>query len=123
MNIISELDKRALKKNVPEIASGFTVRVHQKIKEGDKDRIQVFEGLVIKVSSGSDISKSFTVRKVVDSVGVEKIFPLHSPNVDRIEVVKKAKVRRSKLYYVRTAQGARTKFYEKKKDAAPLGTK
>ncbi len=87
--------------SLPTLKSGLTVRVHQKIKEGDKQRVQIFEGLVIKISSGSGVSKTFTVRKVVDGVGVEKIFPVQSPNVSKIEVVRASKVRRAKLYYLR----------------------
>jgi large subunit ribosomal protein L19 len=83
------------------LKSGDTIRVHQKIQEGDKSRIQVFEGLVIARKHGDEAGGTITVRKVVDGVGVERIFPIFSPNIDKIEVVRKAKVRRSKLYNVR----------------------
>jgi large subunit ribosomal protein L19 len=83
------------------LKSGDTIRVHQKIQEGDKSRIQIFEGLVIARKHGDEAGGTFTVRKVVDGVGVERIFPIFSPNIDKIEVVRKAKVRRSKLYNVR----------------------
>lgn len=88
----------------PEIKPGYTVKVHQKIKEGDKERIQVFEGIVISHHGGKNINATFTVRKISDGVGVEKIFPLYSPTIAKIEVVKKAKVRRAKLYYLRNYQ-------------------
>lgn len=83
------------------LSSGDTVRVHQKIKEGDKSRIQVFEGLIISRKHGNEAGGTFTVRKIVDKVGVERIFPFYSPNLEKIEVVRKSKTRRSKLYHVR----------------------
>lgn len=88
----------------PEIKPGYTVKVHQKIKEADKERIQVFEGIVIAHHGGKNINATITVRKISDGVGVEKIFPLYSPTIAKIEVVKKAKVRRAKLYYLRNYQ-------------------
>ena len=102
--IIQKLQKLNLKK-APKIEPGMTVRVHQKIKEGEKERIQVFEGLVLKVSAGHGIDKTFTVRKIVDGIGVEKIFPINSPHIDRIEITKKSKIRRAKLYYMRERFG------------------
>lgn len=98
-----------------ELRSGYTVRVHQKIREGDKERLQAFEGVVIKIGSGPGVSKTFTVRKVVDGVGVEKIFPLLSPNIAKIDIVKKSRVRRAKLYYLRGKLGEKFKLYEEKK--------
>jgi large subunit ribosomal protein L19 len=83
----------------------MTVKVHQKIKEGEKERVQIFEGLVIKISAGHAADSTFTVRKVVEGIGVEKIFPINSPNVAKIEVIKKSKVRRAKLYYMRELFG------------------
>jgi len=103
-------------KDMPDIRPGDTVKVHQKIKEGDKERIQIFEGLVIARKHGKGISSTITVRKVVESIGVERIFPVHSPSVAKIEVVKSGKVRRSKLYYLRTAKGTKARL--KKKDLA-----
>lgn len=94
-------DSKFISTTAPLLKSGFTVKVHQKIKEGDKERVQIFEGLIIKISSGSGVSKTFTVRKVVDGVGVEKIFPVNSPNVAKVEIVRASKVRRAKLYYLR----------------------
>lgn len=85
----------------PQIRPGYMVRVHQNIKEGDKERIQVFEGLVIGTHGGSGVSSTFTVRKVSHGVGVERVFPLHSPKLAKIEVIKVVNVRRSKLYYLR----------------------
>lgn len=102
--ILQEINTRGLKKN-PSIEPGMTVRVHQKIREGEKERIQVFEGLVIKISHGQGVNKTFTVRKVVEGIGVEKVFPFHSPNVQKIEVKKKSKIRRAKLYYMRDRFG------------------
>ena len=102
--IIQKLQKLNLQK-APKIEPGMTVRVHQKIKEGEKERIQIFEGLVIAVSSGYGVDKTFTVRKIVEGIGVEKIFPIHSPNIAKIEITKKSKVRRAKLYYMRERFG------------------
>jgi large subunit ribosomal protein L19 len=99
---------------ISELRSGYTVRVHQKIREGDKERLQAFEGIVIKIGSGSGVSKTFTVRKVVDGIGVEKIFPLLSPNIAKIDIVKKSRVRRAKLYYLRGKLGEKFKLYEEK---------
>jgi large subunit ribosomal protein L19 len=111
MDKITSFTKEQLKKDLPEIRPGYTVRVHQKIREGDKQRIQIFEGLVIAKKHGRGINATITVRKVSQGVGVERIFPLHSPTIEKIEVVKKGKVRRAKLYYIRqkTAKEARLK--------------
>ena len=84
-----------------DMRSGDTVRVWQKIKEGEKTRLQAFEGMVLAIKHGKEAGSTFTVRKVIDETGVERIFPLYSPAIDSIEVIKRAKVRRSKLYYVR----------------------
>lgn len=100
------------KKRVPDIKTGMTVRVHQKIKEGEKERVQIFEGLVIKVSSGTGVNKTFTVRNIMSGVGVEKIFPLYSTNVVKIEVKKQAQVRRAKLYYMRKLRGKAARLIE-----------
>jgi large subunit ribosomal protein L19 len=100
-------------KPMPDIKPGDLVRVHQKIKEGDKQRIQIFEGIVIARKHGKGITSTITVRKVVEGVGVERIFPVHSPSLEKIEVVKSSKVRRSKLYYLRTAKGTKARLKNK----------
>jgi large subunit ribosomal protein L19 len=99
-----------LKKNVPDIRPGDTVRVSQKIKEKDKERIQDFEGVVIAKKHGEGISGTITVRKVISGVGVEKVFPLHAPTIEKIEVLRRGKVRRAKLYYLRTAKGKKARL-------------
>lgn len=100
MNVAS-IEKLYLRSDLPEIRPGATVNVVQKIREGDKERLASFEGLVIARKHGRGISVTFTVRKVVDGVGVERIFPLHSPTINKIEVLRRSKVRRAKLYYIR----------------------
>lgn len=89
------------------------MNVHQKIKEGEKERIQIFKGLVIRINAGHKTDKTFTVRKVVEGVGVEKIFPMHSSMITKIEVVKQGKVRRAKLFYMRDLEGKSTRLREK----------
>ena len=96
---ISPIDMEA-RKNI-DMRSGDTIRVWQKIKEGDKTRLQAFEGMILAIKHGKENGGTFTVRKVIDEVGVERIFPLYSPVIDSIEILKRAKVRRSKLYYIR----------------------
>jgi large subunit ribosomal protein L19 len=106
-------NKTQLKSGVLEIRPGDTVKVHQKIKEKDKERIQVFEGLVIAAKHGKGVNGTITVRKVSFGVGVERIFPIHSPRIEKIEIIKKSKVRRSKLYYLREAKGEKAKLKRK----------
>ena len=101
MNVIDKITASQLNPNVPEFRVGDTVRVDVKIIEGKRERIQAFEGTVIK-KHGSGVSETFTVRAVYSGVGVEKTFPVHSPNIDSIEVIKKGKVRRAKLYFLRS---------------------
>src|SRR5512136_1646899 len=101
---IADIESKYLRKDVPQFRAGDTVRVHSKIKEGDKERVQVFEGVVIRHRRG-DVRSMFTVRKVSYGVGVERMFPVHSPRLDRIEVVSRGEVRRSRLYYLRDLQG------------------
>jgi large subunit ribosomal protein L19 len=100
-------------KEMPEIRPGDTVKVYQKIQEKDKERIQVFEGQVLARKHGKGVSSTLTVRKVSGGVGVEKLFPLHSPVIDRIELVKRGKVRRAKLYYLREAKGRKARLRQK----------
>jgi len=107
---LEKFNQDQLKKNQPEINPGDTIKIHQKIKEGDKERIQMFEGLVIAKKHGKGISSNITVRKVMQGVGVERIFPVNSPMIEKIEIVRKGKVKRSKLYYLRTAKGKRARL-------------
>jgi large subunit ribosomal protein L19 len=100
MNVIIELEKSMMRSDLPDFRSGDTISVHYKIKEGDRERIQIFEGVVI-AKKGGGVRETFIVRKVSYGVGVERIFPLHSPLIDKIEVKKKGKVRKAKLYYLR----------------------
>ena len=104
MDMIKAFTNEQLKKEVPVINIGDTVRIHNKIKEGSRERIQMFEGVVISKKNGG-ISETFTVRRIAYGVGVEKTFPIHSPNVVGVKVVRKGKVRRAKLYYVRDKIG------------------
>ena len=113
MHALTAVEKNELKTDIPPFLVGDTVKVHVKIKEGDKERIQVFEGVVIARRNG-DLRSSFTVRKISFGQGVERIFPLHSPIIDKIEVSKKGKVRRAKLYYLRTLKGKAAKIREVK---------
>ncbi|MDD3218601.1 MAG: 50S ribosomal protein L19 [Lachnospiraceae bacterium] len=109
--IIKNIEAAQLKAEVPEFAVGDTVRVHGKIKEGNRERIQIFEGTVLKKQGGST-RETFTVRKLSNGVGVEKTWPLHSPNVVNVEVVRRGKVRRAKLNYLRTRTGKAAKVKE-----------
>lgn len=109
--ILDYVTASAIRK-VPAIKPGATVKVYQKIVEGEKERVQMFQGLVIRVSAGAGVDKTFTVRKVVQGVGVEKIFPIHSPTIEKLVVVKQGKVRRAKLYYMRDLQGKSTRLRE-----------
>lgn len=99
------IHKETLEKKVPDLKPGQTVKVYQRIKEGEKERTQMFEGLIIAVGSGGGTNKTFTVRKVVDGIGVEKVFPFYGNTIEKVVVKKEAKVRRAKLYYLRTAIG------------------
>lgn len=110
-DIIKKIEAEQLKQEVPQFNVGDTVRVHAKIKEGNRERIQVFEGTVIKKQGGSSRA-TFTVRKNSNGIGVEKTWPLHSPFVEKVEVVRTGKVRRAKLYYLRDRVGKRAKVKE-----------
>ena len=114
LQLVNEVTKSQLKKDIPFFRTGSTVRVHVKIKEGDKSRIQVFEGLVI-TRSGGGINEMFTVRKISNQIGVERTFPLHSPIIDKMEVVRHGKVRRNKLYYLRGRSGKAARIKEIRK--------
>ncbi|HLX36266.1 MAG TPA: 50S ribosomal protein L19 [Candidatus Binataceae bacterium] len=103
-SIIKKVEDRALRSDLPEFRVGDTVRVHVKVREGEKERVQAFEGVVIKINRGGNRT-AFTVRKVSYGVGVERIFPLHSPRIDRLQVLSKSKVRRARLYYLRGLSG------------------
>lgn len=109
--IIRKIEAEQLKEGITEFRVGDTVRVHAKIKEGNRERIQVFEGVVLKRQNGS-VRETFTVRKTSNGVGVERTWPLHSPSIDHIEVVRKGKVRRAKLNYLRGRVGKRAKVKE-----------
>ena len=114
MDILKQLTAEQLKEDAPKIRIGETVKVHVKIREGERERIQVFEGTVI-ARNNSGIAETFTVRRVSYGVGVERVFPLHSPNVAKVETVRKGKVRRSKLYYLRDRVGKAAKVKEQLK--------
>ncbi len=109
MGIIEDITKDMIRNDIPDFWVGDTVRVHQKIKEGNKERVQIFEGVVIG-RKGGGISESFCVRKVSDGISIEKVFPLNSPAIAKIEVASRGKVRRAKLYYLRTAKGKKAKI-------------
>ncbi len=111
MNIIATLEKEGLKENVANFNIGDTVKVFVKVVEGDKERLQAYEGVVIARKNGS-IRETFTVRRISFGVGVERTFPIHSPRIDHVEVIRKGKVRRAKLYYVRKLSGKRAKIKE-----------
>jgi large subunit ribosomal protein L19 len=116
MNLIAELEAeqiKALAKDIPDFAAGDTVRVGYKVTEGTRSRVQAYEGVVIGRSGGNGIGASFTVRKISFGEGVERVFPLHSPNIDSITVVRRGKVRRAKLYYLRERRGKSARISEK----------
>ncbi|HSH35170.1 50S ribosomal protein L19 [Schnuerera sp.] len=113
MDIIRVLEDEQMKDNLPDLNVGDTVQVHYKIKEGTRERIQIFEGTVIK-RQGGGIRETFTVRRLSYGVGVERTFPLHSPRIEKLVITRKGKVRRSKLYYLRERQGKSAKVKEKK---------
>ena len=113
MNMIKEIEKEQMKQEPPKFNVGDTVKVHLKIVEGKRERVQIFEGLVIKKQNGG-VSENFTVRKISSGVGVEKTLPLHSPKILDVEVVRKGKVRRAKLYYIRERIGKKAKVKEKR---------
>lgn len=113
MNLLEAVDKQQMRDDIPDFRPGDTVRVHAKVRERGKERIQVFEGVVIRKRRGQKRS-TFTVRKISFGVGVERIFPLYSPNIDKIEVVRYGKVRRAKLYYLRNKRGKAARIKERR---------
>jgi large subunit ribosomal protein L19 len=119
MNQLERIQRSLVKKTIPKFEIGDTVRVHAKVVEGDKERIQVFEGVVIARKGGQN-NETFTVRKISYGVGVERIFPVHSPIVLRVEVVRQGKVRRAKLYYLRAKKGRTAKLEEREYNQAEL---
>ena len=104
MTIIEKIEREQLRMDIPQFKAGDTVKVHMRIIEGEKERIQVFQGAVIRLSKGTT-NATFTVRKISDGVGVERVFPMHSPSIERVEVVQEGRVRRSRLYYLRNLKG------------------
>ena len=113
MQRIKQLEREMMRMDLPQFAAGDTVKVHVKIREGEKERIQAFQGVCISKRKGST-NATFTVRKVSYGVGVEKIFPLHSPSIDRIEVITRGRVRRSKIYYLRKLRGKAARIRERR---------
>jgi large subunit ribosomal protein L19 len=114
MNVIDSIDAEGLKSSVPQFRAGDRVRVHVRVVEGEKSRIQIFEGDVIGRRHGVGLRATFTVRKTSGGVGVERIFPLHSPNVEKIDVVRLGRVRRGKLFYLRALRGKKAKIQERR---------
>jgi large subunit ribosomal protein L19 len=113
MEVIKQLEREQMRLDLPDFLPGDTVRVHVKIREGDKERIQVFQGVVISKRKGG-IGASFTVRKVSYGVGVERVFPTHSPIIDQVEIVTRGRVRRAKIYYLRKLRGKAARIREKR---------
>ncbi len=113
MNIIDTLEKEMMRTDIPDFEPGDTVKVHVKVVEGGKERIQVFEGVVLRRSHGG-LRETFTVRKISQGIGVERTFPVHSPMLDKIELVRKGRVRRAKLYYLRERSGKSARIEERR---------
>jgi large subunit ribosomal protein L19 len=114
MDTLDKIEAEQIKKEAPILRPGETVRVHVKVVEGEKERTQVFEGIVIRIS-GKGSRTTFTVRKISYGVGVERIFPLHSPRIEKVEVVSRGRVRRAKLYYLRERVGKGARLYEEER--------
>jgi large subunit ribosomal protein L19 len=117
MNLVEMVEREQLRTDLPDFRAGDTVKVHVKIVEGEKERIQLFEGVVIR-KKGGGIRSTFTVRKISYGIGVERIFPLHSPRVERIDVISHGKVRRAKLFYLRNLKGKAARIRSEKKQKA-----
>ncbi len=113
MGVVEILQREQMREDIPAFRIGDTVKVHVKIREGEKERIQVFEGVVIRRRKGQ-LNATFTVRKVSYGVGVERIFPVHSPQIDRIEILRRGRIRRSRLYYLRQRVGKAARIQEKR---------
>src|SRR6266436_3241712 len=113
MTVLEAIEREQLKSDVPEFKPGDTLRVHVKVVEGEKERIQAFEGVVLRRSGGGN-RETFTVRKISYGVGVERTFPIHSPSIDKIEVVTRGRVRRAKLYYLRDLRGKAARIKERR---------
>ncbi len=113
MNTLDYLQMEQMREDIPDFKAGDTVKVHLRVREGDKERIQIFQGVVIK-RKNNGLSSTFTVRKVSFGVGVERVFPLHSPYIEKIEVIKIGRVRRAKLYYLRALKGKAARIKEKR---------
>jgi large subunit ribosomal protein L19 len=113
MEVIEALEKEQMRLDMPDFKSGDTIKVHGRIKEGDKERIQIFQGVVIRRRKGN-LGATFTVRKVSYGIGVERVYPLHSPSIDKIEIVTRGKVRRGRLYYLRKLRGKAARIKEKR---------
>ncbi len=111
MNVIDQIEAGEMKKEPPVVRPGDTVKVHMRIVEGEKERIQIIEGVVIRIKGGG-ARKTITVRKISFGIGVERIFPIHSPRVEKVEIVKRSKVRRAKLYYLRDLRGKAARLKE-----------
>ena len=111
MDTMQLLDREQMRTDIPQFKPGDTIKVHVRIREGDKERIQIFQGVVIRKRKGK-INSTFTVRKISYGIGVERIFPLHSPMIDRIEMVSRGRVRRSRLYYLRKLRGKAARIRE-----------
>lgn len=114
MDLMQEVTQQYLKTDIPDFRAGDTVKVHVRLKEGEKERIQIFEGLVIARKHGG-IAETFTVRKISSGIGVERVFPLHAPSVAQIDVVRCGKVRRAKLYYIRSRRGKAARIKERRR--------
>ena len=113
MNIVENLEKEQMRADIPDFKPGDTVKVHARIKEGEKERIQVFQGFVLRKRKGNT-GATFTVRKVSYGIGVERIFPTHSPNIDKVEIISRGRVRRGRLYYMRKLRGKAARIKEKR---------
>jgi len=118
MNIIDQLEAEQQKEKVPELRAGDTLKVHAKVVEGTRERIQVFEGIVIRVTGGG-LRRNFTVRRVAHGVGVERTFLIHSPRIDRIEILRHGQVRQARLYYLRGKVGKEARIRERRDATAP----